>query len=368
MSSERERQHEWSSAIKIEARKSVGSKGAISGAFGDVDDFAIAESGCVSSNLELSTNLMAISPLPKSIENTELKPGLGIACAIAAQMIWGCYPLYVRIFKSIIEPLDFVAHRAIWSFSILILWMVFAAFLSSKNSAASVGKRLFGDRSVLRTAIFATVMLAINWLMFIWAVNNDHALDASLGYYICPQVIVLLGVIFLRERLNLVQQFAFVLASIGVGVMTFSNASKPWIGVVLAVAFGIYALIKKKTKLSSTEGLTLETGIMLLPAIGYLFWRSQYAGAAVFAETVELNLLLVLSGLLTVAPLVLLAIAVKHIPLSTAGLLQFIGPTIQFFLGVFVFGEPFDQSRSIGFVFVWLGVGLFLYGMRSRKT
>lgn len=320
----------------------------------------------MASNLALLIHFSAINSLNNSSADSTPNPRLGIACAIGAQMIWGGFPLYIQLFKGIIEPSEFVAHRVIWSFLVLIGWLIFAGIFFKPKPDRSVRRRLLGDWKVLRTAALATLMLAINWLTFVWAVNNGHALDASLGYYICPQVIVLLGVVFLRERLTVLQQVAFVLATIGVAIMTFSAASLPLVGVALAVAFGIYALIKKKTSLSSTEGLTLETGMMLLPAIAFLVWRTQVDGVAVFADSVGTNVLLLLSGLLTVSPLLLLATAVKHIPLSTAGLLQFIGPTIQFFLGVFVIGESFDRSRSIGFIFVWLGVGLFLFGIQRR--
>lgn len=312
-------------------------------------------------------HFLAINSLINHNVNAISNPRLGIACAIGAQVIWGGFPLYIQVFKGIIEPSDFVAHRAIWSFVILIGWMICVGLLDPRKQFQSSARRLVGDRKVLQTASLATLMLAINWLTFVWAVNNGHALDASLGYYICPQIIVLLGVFFLRERLTALQQVAFILATVGVAIMTFSAASMPLIGVALAVAFGIYALIKKQTSLSSIEGLALETGIMLLPAIAFLVWRTQVDGVAVFADSLGTNVLLLLSGCLTVAPLLLLATAVKHIPLSTAGLLQFIGPTIQFFLGVFVIGESFDRSRSIGFVFVWLGVGLFLFGAQRGK-
>ena len=267
-----------------------------------------------------------------------------------------------------IEPLDLVAHRAVWSFAVLGIWLFVASrrFQPAAGEGTTLRQRLFGESKTIRAALFAAVMIAINWLTFVWAVNNDHALDASLGYYICPQLVVLLGVVFLRERLTPLQWTAVALATIGVSIMTWSAQSEIWIGLVVAVAFALYALAKKKTSLSAVEGLAMETGFLLYPAAGFLVWRFAN-GATVVPESVTLSLLLICSGALTVAPLFLYAIALKHLRLSTVGLLQFIGPTIQFFLGVFAFAEPVDATRFVGFVFVWIGVSVYLYALRRRS-
>jgi len=214
----------------------------------------------------------------------------------------------------------------------------------------------------------ATILIAINWLTFVWAVNNDHALDASLGYYICPQLVVLLGVVFLRERLTPLQWTAVALATFGVSIMTWSAQSQIWIALGVAFAFGFYALLKKKIQLSAVEGLTLETGFMLLPAVALLVFRFAISGATIIPSSIPLALALLCCGVLTVAPLLLYATALKHIKLSTVGLLQFIGPTIQFFLGVFAFGEPVDGTRLIGFVFVWIGVSVYLFALQRRSV
>lgn len=267
-----------------------------------------------------------------------------------------------------IEPGDFVAHRAIWSFVSLVIWLLLTSKKRSQKdiaSGSSLRQRLFGDSKTIVTAILATVLIVINWLTFVWAVNNDHALDASLGYYICPQLVVLLGVVFLRERLTPIQWTAVVLATIGVAIMTLSGQSAVWIGLIVAIAFALYALVKKKTELSAVEGLTLETGFMILPAIAFLVWRFAVDGATIFPATIWQAVLLLCCGLFTIAPLLLYAIAVKHISLSTVGLLQFIGPTIQFILGVF--SEPVDNTRMFGFIFVWIGVSAFLFGLHRRS-
>lgn len=304
-------------------------------------------------------------PLIQELEKPNLK--LGLSAAVAAQILWGGFPLYIKQFKGIVEPLDLVAHRAVWSFVVLALWLSFSKWKARSSKLPSLRSQLFGDSQTIVKAIFATVMIAINWLTFVWAVNNDHAIDASLGYYICPQIVVLLGVVFLHERLTRMQWFAVALAAFGVTIMTGSGQGKVWIGLLVATAFGFYALVKKKTQLSAAEGLGLETGFMLLPAVLFLIWRST-CGATIFPESTSLTLLLLCCGVATVAPLLLYAIAVKHISLSTMGLLQFIGPTIQFFLGVFAFAEPVDTTRLTGFVFVWIGVSIYLFALHRRTV
>jgi len=287
--------------------------------------------------------------------------------AIGAQILWGIFPAFIKLFQGVIAPQDFVAHRAVWSFVLLIVWMgfVYKFGKSPKNSSL---KELLTDKATVGKALLATVFIVTNWLVFVWAVNNDHSLDASLGYYICPLLLVLLGVLFLRERLGMFKWIAIGLAALGVTIMTLSGQSKVWIGLVIAVAFSLYALIKKKTRTSAAGGLTMETGFMLIPAVLFLAWRATIEGVVVFPDSVSMKLVLLLSGPMTVAPLFLYAVAVKHVSLSTIGLLQFIGPTLQFLLGVFVFSEPFDSTRLLGFVFVWIGVGLYLYTLSQRPV
>ena len=290
-----------------------------------------------------------------------------MAAAIGAQVLWGIFPAFIKLFKGIVEPVDLVAHRAVWSFAFLILLLLATSKSESDKSQTNLRQRLFGNASSIRKAMFATVFIAINWLVFVWSVSAGHALDASLGYYICPQFVVLLGVVFLGERLSKVQWIAIAIAAVGVIIMTGSNEGKVWIGLLIAAAFAIYALIKKKTTLSAVEGLTLETGFMLIPAILFLVWRSNLDGIVAFPDSTSSWLLLISAGPMTVAPLFLYAFAVKHISLSTAGLLQFIGPTIQFCLGVFAFAEPVDSTRLIGFVCVWTGVSIYLYALSKRS-
>ena len=285
-----------------------------------------------------------------------------MAAAIVAQILWGVFPAFIKLFQGVVDSQDLVAHRAIWSFAVLIVWTGIASRSRGSNEP-SLKARMFGNRATVVKALLATIFIVTNWAVFVWAVSNDHSLDASLGYYICPLLMVLLGVVIFREQLGRSKWFAIALAAFGVLIMTWSADSRVWIGLMVAVAFASYALIKKKTQLSASEGLTLETGFMLVPAIIFLAWRSTFEGVVALPNSFSLGVLLFLSGPMTVAPLFLYAYAVKNISLSTIGFLQFIGPTIQFLLGVFFFGEPFDSMRLTGFVFVWIGVILYLFAL-----
>ncbi|MDG1872357.1 MAG: EamA family transporter RarD [Mariniblastus sp.] len=310
------------------------------------------------------------------------KTRYGMVCAIGAQVIWGLFPIYVDLLRSI-DAVAFVAHRAIWSFVFLLSVFLVAKFVKRPWLPSFQELRFaLGSRRILTSCAIAAILIAINWIGFVWAVNHDHKVDASLGYYICPQVVVLLGVVFLGERLNLIQWVAVGLTVIGVGYMVQTSAGMPSISLAIAFSFGFYALVKKKAKLSALSGLTFETGCLLIPAIAFLAYHTGYIDVPfvnandvvgqveevpLFANTWWLSLLLVGSGICTVAPLALYATAVKHIPLATIGLLQFIGPTIQFFIGVFLFKESFDYTRLIGFLVVWTGVVLYLYALRKPK-
>jgi len=289
----------------------------------------------------------------------------GLACAFAAQVLWGCFPIYVYLVRSV-ESNDFVAHRTIWSFVNLCGIFVLARFVSHPilPDPTELREQLASPKSVAMSAL-AAVLIAINWIAFVWAVTHNHALDASLGYYICPQVVVLLGVVFLGERLSNLKWIAVGIAAIGVTYMAIKTASgMPWVSIAIALSFGFYALVKKKTKSSALGGLTFETGFLFLPAVGYLCWRFYNSPGDSLDIPWWVILMLLGSGIATIAPLALYATAVKHIPLSTVGFFQCVGPTLQFFVGIFFIGESLDYSRLVGFAIVWVGVIIFLFALR----
>lgn len=291
-------------------------------------------------------------------------PKLGYACAITAQLIWGAFPIYLHFLKGVPAP-NIVAHRAIWSFVLLLglmgLTRVWSLPMLPRYFEA---KRTLSTPSILIACFVAAILISINWCVFVWAANHDHKIDASLGYYICPQVMVLLGVIFLGERLGRWQWVGVAIVAGGVALMAQSSTGEVWISLLIAASFGLYAMCKKQTSMSALGGLTFETGFLTIPAIVFLGIQVSQ-GSALFGASKAEAFLLLGCGVSTILPLALYAAALKHIPLSTVGFLQFIGPTLQFALGVFIFDEPFERVKFLGFLIVWTGVVLFLFSQRA---
>lgn len=273
-----------------------------------------------------------------------------IGSAALAYALWGLIPIYFKAIQSV--PADqILAHRFVWSFLFLILLVILRHELPAMR--ASTTRRTFG------IYLGAGLLLAVNWGLFVWAVNNGHVLEASLGYFINPLVNVVLGVVFLRERLRPMQWIPVALASAGVLYLTISFGRLPWIALGLAFSFGFYGLVKKLAPLSPLHGLTLETGSLLLVALGYLV-AVELGGAGSFGHvSPQLSLLLALSGIVTAVPLLLFAIGARQVPLTTMGLLQYTSPTLQFLTGVFLYHEAFTQARLIGFCIIWLALVLF---------
>ena len=281
----------------------------------------------------------------------------GVWYALGAYITWGLFPIYWKLLGGV-PALQLLCHRIVWSFLLL-----FGIILAGRQFI------LLRDKLTRRTIFIysvAAVLIAINWLMYVWAVGKGYIVETSLGYFINPLLSVLLGVLFLGERLRPWQWLPIGLAAAGVLYLTLAYGSLPWIALTLAITFGFYGLVKKTAPLGSLHGLTLETGILFLPAIGFLLF-SEFTGKGAFLHTSPvINLMLVGAGLVTVAPLLMFASAVQRIPLTTMGVLQYVNPTMQFLLGVVIFREPFDQHRLIGFCAVW--AGLILYGVEGFLT
>ena len=285
----------------------------------------------------------------------------GIWYAVGAYVIWGLFPAYWRFLQDV-PALQLIGHRIAWSFLLLL-----AALLALKRSRSFSLEAFRWTR--IRSHAVAALLLGANWLIFVWAVNAGYIVEASLGYFINPLFSVFLGVIFFRERLRSWQWVPVFLAAIGVLYLTFVYGRVPWIALSLAGTFGLYGMSKKKAALGSFYGLTLETGILFLPALGYLLWVEHTGeGAFLHASMLE-NALMVGAGAVTVLPLLLFSMAARRIPLSLIGILQYIGPTLQFLLGVLVYHEPFSAQKLIGFGIVWLALLLFvLEGILSRRN
>lgn len=277
---------------------------------------------------------------------------VGVICALAAYGMWGFAPIYFKMLMHMPAP-EILVHRIVWSVLILIALVV----------VTGQGKKVIdalANNRVLQILLLSGLLLAANWLLFIWAINNDHLLDASLGYYINPLLNVFLGRVFLAERLRTLQKAAVGLAVFGVTVLVFSYGEVPWIALVLAVSFGFYGLLRKQVAVDSLPGLLIETVMMLPFAIIYwMFYASDLSN--MFNNTMSLNLLLIGAGIVTTAPLLCFTAAARRIRYSTLGFFQYIGPSIMFILAVFVYAEPLHEARLVTFGFVWLALLLFSF-------
>jgi chloramphenicol-sensitive protein RarD len=279
----------------------------------------------------------------------------GIWYGIGAYVIWGLFPIYWKWLHNV-PALQLISHRVLWSFLLL-----FAVILISRQSDAFRVAAL--KPRVLRIYIVAAVLIGINWLVYIWAVNAGFIVEVSLGYYVNPLLNVLMGVLFLRERLRALQWIPLGLATVGVLYLAFAYGSLPWIALTLAFSFGLYGLVKKTAPLGSLYGLTLETGLLFLPALLYLLYSDMTRQGAFLHSGAISDVLMMGAGLMTTAPLLMFASAARRIPLSLLGILQYIAPTLQFLLGVLVYGEPFTHTQFIGFGIVW--VALILFGVEG---
>lgn len=275
----------------------------------------------------------------------------GIWYAVSAYILWGLFPIYWKALHSV-SAVQVVGHRVLWSFVFLVL-IVLVAGQAKKFRAVAFTSRNFKIYAI------AGVLVSVNWLIYVWAVNADHIVETSLGYFINPLVSVLLGVVFLRERLRPLQWVPVALAAAGVLYLTFEYNRLPWIAISLALSFGLYGLVKKTAPLSSLYGMTMETGIVLLPALAYLIYDELMGQGAFGHSGPAINLLLAGTGIVTAVPLLLFASAAQRIPLTMVGLLQYITPTLQFLIGIMMYREPFSQVQLIGFAAVWLALIVF---------
>ncbi|MBI4731761.1 MAG: EamA family transporter RarD [Chloroflexi bacterium] len=275
----------------------------------------------------------------------------GILYAIGAYVTWGVFPVYWKLLHHV-PALQLLSHRIIWSFLILLAFVLVTRQWKAFQAAIS-------SRRVLFIYFAAAILIGVNWLTYVWAVNAGYIVETSLGYFINPLLNVLLGVVFLRERLRRFQWLPVVMAAVGVTYLTVVYGRLPWIALTLAFSFGIYGLVKKTAPLGSLFGLSLETGILFLPALGWLVF-SEVSGQGAFLHAgAGSDLLLVGAGLVTTVPLLMFASAAQRIPLSLLGIIQYVAPTLQFLLGVLVFKEPFSHSQLIGFGIVWAALILF---------
>jgi chloramphenicol-sensitive protein RarD len=275
----------------------------------------------------------------------------GLWVAVVSFVLWGVMPLYWHALKDV-PSLQIVVHRIVWSAVFVVGWLTWQRrdWLRSALSRPRVGWML----------ALSGVLIAFNWGLYIWAVNAGHVVESSLGYFINPLVNVLFGVLFLRERLTRMQWASVALASVGVLWLTIQYGHPPWIAIGLALSFALYGLIRKLAAVDSIAGLGVESVYLFAPALAMLLWGEAHgSGGFVGGWGLGLDVLLVVGGALTALPLIGFAYAVRRVPLSVVGLLQYISPTMQFLIGVLVLGEAFDHDRAIGFVFIWIALALF---------
>lgn len=288
--------------------------------------------------------------------------GRGLTAASIAFSIWGLLPLYLKALQAV-PVLQVTAHRMTWGCLFAIVWLAIRGELSQIRTALA-------DPQMRLRLLTSAVLISTNWLVYVWAIINDRAVEASLGYFINPLLNVLMGVFVLSERLNRAQWTAVGIAAASVAYLTWSAGHPPWIALVLAFSFCLYGLLRKVVAVEALPGFATETLLLLPVGMGYLLWCEITGIGAVGNAGLGTNLLLALGGPITALPLVLFAYGARRIPYSTVGLLQYIGPSIQLILAVFVFHEPFERSRALGFALIWSAIAIYLADglWRARKT
>lgn len=275
----------------------------------------------------------------------------GILLAVSAYLFWGLLPIYWKSIQSV-PSLEIIGHRIVWAFLFLLIIQIF------RNRWSRIRIKLKEKKTRL---IFAatTCLIGFNWFLYVWAVNSGYIVETSLGYFINPLVSVFLGVLILRESLRSFQWLAIAIAAAGVLYMTFLYGIFPWIALTLGFSFGLYGLLRKIGALDAIDGLTFETGMLFLPALVYLILLESEGFGAFAHNSLRITVLLSMAGVVTALPLILFAAAVRRIPLSMMGILQYILPTMLFVLGIFVYKETFSVERLIGFFFIWIALILF---------
>lgn len=279
------------------------------------------------------------------------EPLAGVFYASLAFLIWGISPIFWKVLRNI-PAFEIIMHRVIWSFVFLFFVLVFHR---NWNEFKAVIKKPKGSLILLIT----TILLGFNWFIYIWAINNEHILQASLGYFINPLINVLLGMVFLKERLRPFQTVSLVLVGIAILYLTFHYGEFPWIALSLAFAFGFYALIRKMAPVSSVVGLFIEMFLLSGPALAYIVFLESKGIGALFHISTKVDLFLLGTAFLTAVPLLLFTMGAKRLNLSTVGFLQYISPSCMFLLGVFLYNEPLSGTQMFVFVLVWTALAIY---------
>ena len=274
----------------------------------------------------------------------------GVIAALAAFTFWGLVPIYYKGLQGV-GAWEVLAHRVIWSVPLLII------FLGIRDGRQFL-KKLRLPLSSIAWLVLSGLTISINWVVFVWAVANDHILDTSLGYFGTPLINVLLGYLILKERLNVAQVVAVTVAAAGTFYLAWYLGRPPWIAMTLAVSFGVYGLLRKRLKVGPMLGLLWETALMYLPALAYLLWLSSRAELQFLNVSAGIDALLIGSAVVTVLPLIWFNMAAQKLPLSILGFFQYIGPSMSFLIAVFLYGEQFTAGHAVAFSCIWLALAL----------
>jgi chloramphenicol-sensitive protein RarD len=307
-------------------------------------------------NSDLRSNIDYI--MKHSKPSTSQKESLsGVLFASSAFLIWGLSPIYWKALRDI-PALEIIMHRVIWSCLFLVIVLVFIGCRTEFTTAVKKPRTFM-------ILLPSTLLLGFNWFIYIWSVNNDHVLQASLGYFINPLINVLLGMVFLKERLRRLQTVSLILAGVAVLYLTLQYGEFPWIALSLAFAFGFYGLIRKVAPISSLVGLSVEMLLLSGPALAYILFLHAKGVGALFRISVKIDLFLMGSAFLTAFPLLLFILGTRRLNLSTIGFLQYIAPSCMFILGVFLFNEPLSSAQIFAFVLIW--TALFIYSTDAAR-
>ncbi|WP_394269301.1 EamA family transporter RarD [Qipengyuania sp.] len=283
----------------------------------------------------------------------------GLAAAFGAYLIWGFLPLYLLLVREV-PAFEFVAWRIVWTLPICLV------IVAVRKQGADVAQALRNPRALGWLAVSA-MLIAVNWVVYVWAIQQGNIFAASLGYYINPLVNVLLGTVFLGERLSRLQWVAVAVAAVGVSLLAGGALTTLWISLTLALSFGAYGLVRKQVPVGSLPGLTLESALLLVPSIAVTYHYAGTAAGSSFMVSPALSLAIVLGGFLTAIPLLMFAVAARRMPYSTLGFVQFLAPSIVFILGLTVFREPLQPVQAACFACIWAAAALFVWDLVSRR-
>jgi chloramphenicol-sensitive protein RarD len=272
----------------------------------------------------------------------------GVIAALTAFTFWGLVPIYYKGLQTV-GAWEVLAHRVIWSVPIVLVFLVI-------RDGKSFWKKLRLPLASIAWLVLSGLVVSINWVVFVWAVANDHVMDTSLGYFVTPLINVLFGYLFLKERLQTLQVIAVVLAASGTIYLAWYLGRPPWIAITLAISFAVYGLLRKTLKVGPMLGMLWETSLMFLPALAYIIWLSTQSSQHFLQDAIGIDLLLVGSGFATILPLIWFNMAAQKLPLSILGFFQYIAPSMSFLLAVFLYGEQFTAGHAVAFTCIWLAL------------